>query len=148
MGSERRKSADITSPISRRRLQDALEHEGFGYHVGTDGNLTISMGVGTVSVGIDEGQSVLLSLQGFWEGDVKKDRFDVAVRLCNAWNSQKIWPRGFVFPSAKAGIFHIGCDVTVPFGFDGATDGQLCESIQIIAGAMALFLSHIDMSLG
>lgn len=127
--------------LSHQRLLDVLDAREMNYAVDDDGDVGGYWDGHLFYFFRMGGQQEYLQTRGRWNRRVGIDQYARVVDLVNTWNSEKLWPKGYV--RAEDGVVGVYAEHTVDYEH-GVTDEQLDLHLACgITTALSLF-EHLD----
>ena len=138
------------APISRQRVEAALDRHGWHYRVDDDGDLTGRWDDDLITFMLRGEDGEILNVLGYMSEDLPMGRLDEVRYALEEWHRGHLWPTCFWRDNEDAGLtFSVGGAVAVDYEH-GVTDDQLdlhlsC-AISTIGSAMADVRSRLGMS--
>ena len=134
-------SAGAAQALSHERIISVLDSREMRYGVDDDGDIGGYWDGHLFYFFRMGGSQEYLQTRGRWNRKVGVDQFERVVDLVNAWNSEKLWPKGYV--RAEDGVVGVYAEHTVDYEH-GVTDEQLDLHLACgITTALSLF-EHLD----
>ncbi|WP_346774937.1 YbjN domain-containing protein [Cellulomonas sp. IC4_254] len=128
-------------PLSHQRIIDVLDAREMNYGVDDDGDIGGYWDGHLFYFFRLGGQQEYLQTRGRWNRRVGIDQYARVVDLVNTWNSEKLWPKGYV--RAEDDVVGVYAEHTVDYEH-GATDEQIDLHLACgITTALSLF-EHLD----
>jgi len=128
-------------PLSHERLLAVLDARDMKYGVDDDGDVGGYWDGHLFFFFRLGGQQEYLQTRGRWNRQVGADQYARLVDLVNTWNSEKLWPKGYV--RAEGDVVGVYAEHTVDYEH-GATDEQIDLHLACgITTALSLF-EHLD----
>ncbi len=128
-------------PLSHQRVIDVLDAREMNYGVDDDGDIGGYWDGHLFYFFRLGGQQEYLQTRGRWNRKVGIDQYARVVDLVNTWNSEKLWPKGYV--RAEDDVVGVYAEHTVDYEH-GATDEQIDLHLACgITTALSLF-EHLD----
>lgn len=119
--------AENLQPISKDRVKAALEREEWNYGVDEDGDIGGGWEAASYYFFVTGQNEELFCIRGAWRGILPATEFGHALELCNAWNSQKLWPKTYARLDDE-GMVRVHTEHNIDFE-QGASDGQLSQQL-------------------
>ena len=127
--------------LTHQRLIDVLDAREMNYAVDDDGDVGGYWDGHLFYFFRMGGQQEYLQTRGRWNRRVGVEEYARVVDLVNTWNSEKLWPKGYV--RAEDGVVGVYAEHTVDYEH-GVTDEQLDLHLACgITTALSLF-EHLD----
>jgi len=134
--------AAVLEPLSKARIQAALEAKGWMYRVDSDGDIGAAWEDGFFYFLMTGQQSEILLVRGTWVGKLADADFDKAVELANKWNNDKLWPRVYARRDDQ-GTVRLHGEHIVDYEH-GLTDDQLVQHIVTIVSTGNEFFEYLS----
>jgi len=129
-------------PLSKARIQAALEAKGWTYKVDADGDIGGGWEDGYFYFFQTGKQSEILLVRGTWYPSLDKDDFDKALAVANKWNLDKLWPKVYARITDEGDVrFHGEHIVDYEHG---VTDDQLLQHLITVVSAGCEFFEHLN----
>jgi hypothetical protein len=127
--------------LSHQRIIDVLESRDMRYGVDDDGDIGGFWDGHLFYFFRMGGNQEYLQVRGRWNRRVGTDQYARVVELVNTWNSEKLWPKGYV--RAEDDVVGVYAEHTVDYEH-GVTDEQIDLHLACgITTALSLF-EHLD----
>ncbi len=118
------------APLTRKRVEEALERQGWVYRVDDDGDIYASWDEGYFWFFFYGENQEVLQVRGTWYGTLTATDEDQALRLANQINAEKLFPKLYTFLTDD-GALQVRGELNVDYE-TGVTDEQL--SLHLRAG--------------
>ncbi|MCE1174548.1 MAG: YbjN domain-containing protein [Propionibacteriales bacterium] len=118
------------APLTRKRVEEALERQGWLYRVDDDGDIYASWDEGYFWFFFYGENHEVLQVRGTWYGTLTATDEDQALRLANQINAEKLFPKLYTFLTDD-GALQVRGELNVDYE-NGVTDEQL--SLHLRAG--------------
>lgn len=133
---------ELPGPVSQRRIQEWCEAEEFMYFVDSDGDLG-GFWNGRLFYFLVLGEhDEVLQVRARWNREITIERLEEILELCNAWNTERIWPKAYVRVLDDGSV-----NVMAESSHDleqGVTDEQLARLLACAIGTATLFFDAVD----
>jgi len=134
-------SAPATEALTHDRITAVLDARDMRYGVDDDGDIGGYWDGHLFYFFRLGGQQEYLQVRGRWNRKVAVDEYARVVDLVNTWNSEKLWPKGYV--RAEGDVVGVYAEHTVDYEH-GLTDEQLDLHLACgITTGLSLF-EHLD----
>lgn len=134
-------SAPTTEALTHDRITTVLDARDMRYGVDDDGDIGGYWDGHLFYFFRLGGQQEYLQVRGRWNRKVAVEEYARVVDLVNSWNSEKLWPKGYV--RAEGEVVGVYAEHTVDYEH-GLTDEQLDLHLACgITTALSLF-EHLD----
>ena len=138
------------APLSRQRVEAALDRHGWHYRIDDDGDITGRWDDDIITFMLRGEDDEMLNVLGYMSEDLPMGRLDEVRYALEEWHRGHLWPTCFWRDNEDAGLtFSVGGAVAVDYEH-GVTDDQLdlhlsC-AISTIGSAMADVRNRLGMS--
>ena len=138
------------APLSRQRVEAALDRHGWHYRIDDDGDITGRWDDDIITFMLRGEDDEMLNVLGYMSEDLPMGRLDEVRHALEEWHRGHLWPTCFWRDNEDAGLtFSVGGAVAVDYEH-GVTDDQLdlhlsC-AISTIGSAMADVRNRLGMS--
>ncbi|WP_427871062.1 YbjN domain-containing protein [Leucobacter luti] len=130
------------APLSKDRIKASLEREGWSYTVDSDGDIGGGWEYGSFYFFLNGNSDEMLCVRGFWRGRLEEADYARALEACNAWNSEKIWPKVYVARDDE-GYGRVNAELNVDYEH-GLTDEQLTQHLICAINTSMGFFEHLN----
>lgn len=129
------------APLTAQRITDHLDRNGQHYRVDDDGDIG-GMWDGHVYYFFRLGESQeILQVRGRWNRHVGLEEHDALLRLANAWNTDRLWPKVYVrVEGDELGVYGEHVVDYEP----GLTDEQVDQHVACAITTTGAFFDHLD----
>lgn len=121
------------APLTRKRVEEALERHGWLYRVDDDGDLYASWDEGYFWFFFYGENREVLQARGTWYGTLTADQEDQALRLVNQVNTDKLFPKMYT-TLTDDGQLHVRGELNMDYE-NGVTDDQLMLHLRAAIGS-------------
>lgn len=128
--------------LSFDRVKASLDVMGARYFVDSDGDIGGRWDGNDFYFFFSGEQREILSVRGYWWAHLPVERYDEAVRACNDWNREHLWPKAWVSVDDD-GKVRASTVVSVDWE-DGVTDAQLIRQIRWGTSTGCHFFDRMD----
>ena len=138
------------APLSRQRVEAALDRHGWHYRIDDDGDITGRWDDDIITFMLRGEDDEMLNVLGYMSEDLPMGRLDEVRYALEEWHRGHLWPTCFWRDNEDAGLtFSVGGAVAVDYEH-GVTDDQLdlhlsC-AISTIGSAMADVRNRLGVS--
>jgi hypothetical protein len=133
---------DVVHPVTCARIKSWLDGHHFTYFTDTDGDLG-GLWHGRLFYFLILGANhEVLQVRGQWHREASIERLEQLLELCNAWNTERIWPKTYVRVRDDGEVI-VCADTTVDLEH-GASDAQLDQLLQCGLATGTAFFAHLD----
>ncbi|EME15404.1 type III secretion system chaperone family protein [Rhodococcus triatomae] len=132
----------VLAPLSQDRIKTALELSDWTYAVDSDGDIFGTWEYGSFFFFVNGGSGELLCVRGFWRGKLDESEYVRALELCNAWNSEKLWPKTYLERDDEGSI-RVNAELNVDYEH-GLSDEQLRQHLVCAVNTGMTFFEHLN----
>lgn len=135
-------SAELPRPVSPERIVEWCEAEGFTYFIDSEGDLGGFWNGRLFYFLVFGEQDEVLQVRARWNREINIERLEEILELCNAWNTERIWPKTYVRVLDDGSV-----NVMAESGYDleqGVTDAQLARLLASAIGTATMFFDAVD----
>jgi len=136
-------SASALEPLTKPRIQAALQAKQWKYDVDSDGDIGGGWEDGFFYFLPTGKQSEILMVRGTWRGTLTAFEYAKAVETANQWNLDKLWPKVYA-RRTDDGDVRLHCEHVVDYEF-GLTDEQLAQHLVTIIATGCEFFEHLNV---
>jgi hypothetical protein len=120
------KPTDEPAPLSVERVAARMDAQGYRYQIDDDGDLGGYWDGHLFYFFVQGASKEILQVRGRWQRHVPAESRTSALDVVNDWNTEKLWPKGYVrLEDGELGVYG---EVTVDYEH-GVTDAQLDQQI-------------------
>ena len=133
---------ELPGPVSQRRIQAWCEDEDFTYFIDSEGDLGGFWNSRLFYFIVFGEHQEVLQVRARWNREVNIERLEEILDLCNAWNTERIWPKAYVRVLDNGSV-----NVMAESSHDleqGVTDAQLARLLACAVGTATLFFDAVD----
>ncbi|QBJ98699.1 YbjN domain-containing protein [Rhodococcus sp. ABRD24] len=130
------------APLSQERIKAALKRAGWSYCVDADGDIGVTWVYGSFHFLINGDSGELLCVRGFWHGKVEESEYLRALKVCNAWNFEKLWPKAYVERDDE-GVLRLHAELSVDYEH-GLSDDQLLQHLACAIDTSMTFFERVN----
>ncbi len=128
--------------LSQERIKAALERAGWSYSVDANGAIGVTWVYGSFHFLVNGGSGELLCVCGFWHGKIEESDYLRALKVCNTWNFEKLWPKAYVERDDE-GILRLHAELNVDYEH-GLSDDQLLQHLACAIDTGMTFFEHVN----
>lgn len=130
------------APISRERIKQALESQGWSYRVDADGDISGGWEHGFFWFFLNGKDEEILLVRGTWYPSLTAAELPLASKTCEEWNRDKLWPK--TYPRINdEGELRLHAEHIVDYEH-GVTDEQLLLHIATAVNTAGQFFEHLN----
>ncbi|MGC3956335.1 MAG: YbjN domain-containing protein [Propionicimonas sp.] len=130
------------APISKERIKQALESQGWSYRVDSDGDIPGGWEHGFYWFFLNGNQNEILLVRGTWYPKLTAAELPLASQVCQEWNRDKLWPK--VYPRlSDEGELRLHAEHIVDYEY-GITDEQLVLHLTTAVNTGVQFFEHLN----
>lgn len=130
------------APISRERIKQTLESQGWSYRVDPDGDISGGWEHGYFWFLLNGKQEEILIARGTWYPKLTPVELALASQVCEEWNRDRLWPK--VYPRINdEGDLLLHAEHIVDYEH-GLTDEQLLLHIGTAVNTGGQFFEHLN----
>lgn len=133
---------EALAPLSKDRIKAGLEREGWSYGVDSDGDIGGGWEYASFYFFVNGKDDELLCIRGTWRGQLPGTELGRAIELCNAWNSEKLWPKTYARLDEEGNV-RVHTEHNVDYE-QGITDGQLSQQLICAVNTGMSFFEQIN----
>jgi len=130
------------APLTKNRIKEALEREGWSYNVDADGDIGGGWEYGSFYFLVTGKNDELLGVRGYWRGRLESGDLQRALEICNTWNTEKLWPKTYVMRDDE-GVVRLYTEHNVDYEH-GLTDEQLTLHLVCAINTSMMFFEHVN----
>ena len=130
------------APISRERIKQALESQGWAYRVDSDGDISGGWEHGFFWFFLNGEAEEILLVRGTWYPTLSPAALPQAAEVCQEWNRDRMWPK--VYPRLNdEGYLRLHAEHIVDYEH-GITDEQLLLHLTTAVNTGGQFFDHLN----
>lgn len=132
----------MPTPLSRDRIAAWCERSDYMYFVDNEGDLG-GLWRGRTFYFFLFGQSKeILQVRGQWQREASADRIGELLEICNAWNTDQIWPKVYLRVRDN-GLVHVITENATDLEH-GVTDDQLDQLLNCGLSTSSMFFDSLE----
>lgn len=135
-------AASATPRVTRARIAAWFESQGYVYFTDGQGELGGLWRSNVFSFMLGGADEHILQVRCQWHRLVTMDRIEEILEICNAWNTERLWPKCYV-KVRDDGQISVVAEVSTEVEH-GADDAQLGTALLCGLSAASLFFSSLD----
>lgn len=130
------------APISKERIKQALESQGWAYRVDSDGDISGGWEDGFFWFFLNGDAEEILLVRGTWYPALSPADLPQATEVCQEWNRDRLWPK--VYPRVSdEGELRLHAEHVVDYEH-GLTDEQLRLHLTTAVNTGCQFFEHLN----
>ena len=135
-------AASVLEPLTKARIQAALESKGWTYKVDSDGDIGGGWEDGFFYFFTTGRQQEILLVRGTWYPTLPAADYEKAAEIANQWNLDKLWPKVYARRNDDGDVRLHGEHI-VDYEH-GLTDEQLLQHLVTVISAGCEFFEHLN----
>ncbi|MDR0989931.1 MAG: YbjN domain-containing protein [Propionibacteriaceae bacterium] len=130
--------AGVPAPLSRERIEQALQRHSWSYQVDSDGDVGGIWNGNTFYFFVTGEQDEILHIQSRWHVTLDIDQRLEALQAIDDWHRERLWPKAYTQVDDRGNVI-IVAEHAVDWEF-GLTDDQLFQTLLCaVAASLGLF---------